>query len=222
MTQCGSPQRIGYMRVSTSEQRSDRQVDGLKDLCDRLFLEHVSAVAEIRPAFDDALAALNPGDMLIVWDLDRAFRSTIDALTIAEKLRMRGVSLKIVKLNLDTTTPEGELFYTMLAAFAQYERRILSRRTREGVSAARRRGAKIGRPRVLDDETIADAYAYIAETGYPPPYVAALLAVSYMTLWRGFKRLGLRSARFRHSSPDLIRCQTRIKHDVHNEGGPTS
>lgn len=191
MTKTGSPQRIGYMRVSTPEQRTDRQTNGLKDLCDRLFLEYVSAVAADRPAFDDALATLKPGDTLLVWDLDRAFRSTLDAILTAEKLRTRGVHLKIVKLNVDTTTPEGELFYTMLAAFAQYERRMLSRRTREGMQAARHRGARIGRRRALDDNTVADAYRYIAETGYPPPYVAALLDVSYMTLSRGFKRLGL-------------------------------
>jgi DNA invertase Pin-like site-specific DNA recombinase len=214
MTGFLSPQRIGYMRVSTPEQRSDRQIDGLKDLCDQLYLEHVSAVADRRPAFDDALAALNSGDMLIVWDLDRAFRSTLDAIMTADALRARGVSLKIVKLNIDTTTPEGELFYTMLAAFAQYERRILSRRTREGLHAARKRGAKIGRPRALADETISDAHSYIAETGYPQPYVAALLDVSPVTLSRGFKRLGLASTK---SPPGLSGLSSQLKTMRHSQ-----
>jgi DNA invertase Pin-like site-specific DNA recombinase len=83
----------------------------------------------------------------------------------------------------------------MIAAFAQFERRMLSRRTREGIEAARLRGARIGRPLVLDDQTITEAYDYIAETGYPPPYVAALLDVSSATLKRGFERLGVQSRR---------------------------
>lgn len=183
--------RIGYIRVSTPEQRSDRQCVGLQEGCDQLHLEQQSAVAGHRPIFDEALASLSAGDTFVVWDLDRAFRSTLDAILTAESLKARGVGMHIMSLNIDTTTPEGELFYTIIAAYAQFERRILRRRTREGIVAARLRGAQIGRPRALSDEVVADAYSYIAETGYPTPYVAALLQVAPVTLDRGFKRLGL-------------------------------
>ncbi len=195
MTQLHTPRSIGYMRVSTPEQRTDRQLDGLKNLCDRFYLDYISAVAHHRPEFEMALSVLRSGDTFLVWDFDRAFRSSKDAILTADDLRNRGVRLKIVKLNIDTTTAEGELFYTMMAAFAQFERRMLSRRTQEGMKAARKRGAQIGRPRALDDQTITDAHQYIAETGYPPPYVAALLSVSPMTLKRGFKRLGLNTSK---------------------------
>ena len=186
-----SGQRVGYMRVSTPDQRSDRQCVGLQESCDRLYLEQLSAVAGHRPVFDEALASLDAGDTLVVWDLDRAFRSTLDAILTAESLKTRGVGMHIMSLNIDTATPEGELFYTIIAAYAQFERRILRRRTREGIMAARLRGAQIGRPRALSDNTIAEAHSYIAETGYPPPYVAALLRVAPVTLDRGFRRLGL-------------------------------
>lgn len=186
-----STQNIGYMRVSTPEQRMDRQSLGLKELCDTLYFENTSAIAKRRPVFEEALGSLQSGDTFVVWDLDRAFRSTVDAILTAEKLRDREVSLKIVSFNIDTTTPEGEVFYTMMAALAQYERRMLSRRTKEGMIAAKRRGAQIGRPRALCDKTIKNAHDYLLKTGYPKPYIAALLDVSPITLNRGFKRLDL-------------------------------
>ncbi len=149
MTQPNLPQCIGYMRVSTPEQRADRQLLGLKNLCDRFYLDYISAVANERPAFETALSLLKSGDTFLVWDFDRAFRSSKDAILTADDLRIRGVCLKIVSLNIDTSTAEGELFYTMMAPFAQFERRMLSRRTKEGMSAARKRGAQIGRPPFL-------------------------------------------------------------------------
>lgn len=185
-----NPQRVGYMRVSTSEQKTDRQALGLNESCDRLYMEKVSAVARSRPVFEEVLENLRHGDSLVVWDLDRAFRSTVDAILTAENLRHRGVNLRIVSMFVDTATPEGELFYTILAGFAQYERRIIARRTREGMEAARRRGAQIGRPRILDAETVREAYLSVSEDGYPCRYVAALLGVSRITLQRSFRRNG--------------------------------
>ena len=72
--------KIGYLRVSTKTQRPDRQINGLKDLCDQLYIETLSAVADKRPVFDKVLSTLKRGDTLFVWDLDRAFRSTEDAI----------------------------------------------------------------------------------------------------------------------------------------------
>lgn len=185
-----SPSRcLGYMRVSTPEQCMDRQAEGLRGLCDRLYVESASAVAAHRPVFDQVLEALEPGDSLLVWDLDRAFRSTVDAMLVSERLRKRGVALRIVKLNIDTATPEGEFFYTIIAACAQFERRILSRRTREGMAAARKRGRHIGRPRALSQQVAMEAHAWMKETGYPSRYVAALLGISRVTLERSIRRL---------------------------------
>ncbi len=179
------------MRVSTAEQSTDRQAHGLQDLCDEFYPESISAVAAKRPVFEEVLAMLRPGDTLVVWDLDRAFRSTIDALLIMESLRERGIHLHIVSMYIDTSTDEGELFYTFLAGIAQYERRVISRRTREGIEAARRKGAQIGRPHLLDEETVRLAHKKIVRDGLPCRQVAALLAVNRMTLQRAFKRHGL-------------------------------
>ncbi|WP_238365445.1 recombinase family protein [Mesobacterium pallidum] len=182
---------VGYLRVSTQEQSTDRQALGLRDLCDLFHIEYVSAVSDRRPVFDRVIASMRAGDTLHVWDLDRAFRSTIDALITAETLRKRGVHLKIARLSIDTGTEEGELFYTMIAAFARFERRILARRTREGLAAARARGTRLGRPPALSKADIETAHAYLRD-GYPCRYIAFLLGVSRITLERGFHREGLR------------------------------
>lgn len=186
-----SPQHIGYLRVSTLMQSADRQLVGMKERCDVLYLERVGAASAHRLAFDEAMRRLRPGDTFVVWDLDRAFRSTVDAINTAERLRERGIHFQIVGLHLDTASPEGELFYTILAAFGQFERRIIQRRTREGMEAARLNGKHLGRPRALSADLALDAYRWMLETHYPCRYVAALLGVSRITLQRAFHRIDM-------------------------------
>ncbi|RFB04278.1 recombinase family protein [Parvularcula marina] len=147
-------QKLGYIRVSTCEQSPDRQIDRLEALCDELFVEYLSAATTKRPILQEVLSSLSAGDILVILDLDRAFRSTIDALETLEMLKGRGVALKIVNMNLDTTTPSGMLIYTMISAFAEFERRINSQRTKEGLEAARNRGVTLGRPRKLSAEDL--------------------------------------------------------------------
>lgn len=146
--------KIGYLRVSTEEQNLDRQIDGLNLICDELHIEKISGKNTWRPVYQMVKSKLRGGDTLVVWDLDRAFRSTIDALLEAEELRKRMIEFQIVSLNLDTETPSGELVYTVMAAYAQFERKTLIKRTKEGIRAARARGKIIGRPRMLTDEQI--------------------------------------------------------------------
>ena len=138
---------IGYARVSLSGMNEARQTDRLNAVCDEVYVEKVSAAAKSRPVFECVIKQLKPNDTLIVLDLDRAFRSTIDALQTMEGLRQRGVNLRILNLNLDLSTEFGEVVFGILAALAQFERRIISRRTKEGLEAARKRGVRLGRPR---------------------------------------------------------------------------
>lgn len=186
-----SPRRIGYIRVSTASQLTDRQRMHLDAECDELRIEHVSAVAAERPVFDGVIQDLQERDTLVVLDLDRAFRSSIDAMLTAEALRERKVLFRILSLPIDTTTAEGELFYTLVAAFANFERRIISRRTKEGLEAARQRGVQLGRPSRLDTDMIREAHLWMVETGCSCTDVAAQFKVSRQTLQRGFRRLGL-------------------------------
>lgn len=138
---------VGYARVSLSGMNEARQTDRLNAVCDKVYIEKVSAAAKTRPVFERVIKSLKHGDTLIVLDLDRAFRSTIDALLTMESLRERGVNMRILSLNLDLSTEFGEVVFGILAALAQFERRMISRRTKEGLAAARKRGVKLGRPR---------------------------------------------------------------------------
>jgi len=184
-----TPKTRAYLRVSTTDQSVDRQLMGLKDEADELHIEHASAASKSRPVFDAVLTKLQPGDTLLVWDLDRAFRSTLDAITTAQDLRARGVALKIAKMQIDTGTPEGAFFYTVIAAFAEMERRVLSERTREGLAAAKARGVALGRPKALAPDQIAEARRSV-QRGRSPQTVANTLGVSRTTLQRALKRTG--------------------------------
>lgn len=148
--------RLGYIRTSTNQQSPARQIDGLQGVCDEVFIEHgVSACADHRPIYDAVIAKLHPGDTLVVWDVDRAYRSVIDALTEVRNLSARGVGFEALSGDYDLTTPEGGFIFTLRAALSEWEREKLRRRTREGMAAAKKRGAKIGRPRKLSKTDIA-------------------------------------------------------------------
>lgn len=182
--------KIGYIRVSTDQQSYQRQIDGLKNLCDEVHCETVSAVNKNRPVYQKLLKRLKAGDSLVVWDLDRAFRSTVDALLEVEKLRERGVEFQIVTLNVDTATPGGELVYTVMAAFAQFERKNLIKRTREGMQAAKAKGKHIGRPFKLSDREISCARKRVLSGGSTITGMAGHLGCSRNTLSRALERVG--------------------------------
>ncbi len=150
--------KLGYIRTSTDKQLTDRQVHQLQDFCDQVFIEDgVSAVRKNRPVYDQVMKALQPHDVFVVSSLDRAFRSSLDALSELEKLHQRDIQFLSLAQNFDTTTPDGKFLYTLAAALATWEREILSIRTKEGLEAARRRGKKLGRPRKLSDAQLAEA-----------------------------------------------------------------
>lgn len=180
--------KLGYLRVSTQEQRPDRQIDGLAGICDELFVEQASAASMKRPVFEQVLAKLDAGDALVVWDLDRAFRSTIDAIQTAEILKSKGIELNIVNLNVDTATPAGMLVYTVLSACAEFERRIIGQRTREGMQAAKARGVKIGRPPKLTRRQLRLAASRIESGEMTVRQIADDFGIAPWSLTRAIKR----------------------------------
>ncbi|MCK4946359.1 MAG: recombinase family protein [Alphaproteobacteria bacterium] len=153
--------KIGYLRVSTEEQRPDRQIDGLSELCDELYIETVSATNKSRPVYESAIQKLQAHDTFIVWSLDRAWRSVVDTICAVEQLQKRQINLNIVDMNIDLSTPTGRLFLSIVASMAEFERSMLSVRTKQGMAAARKRGKHIGRPHKLTISQIKSAHAEI-------------------------------------------------------------
>ena len=175
--------RLGYIRVSTQEQLPDRQVESLTAHCDDLILEKISASRKKRPLFIKAQQRLRSGDSLVILDLDRAFRNTLEALSVMQRLSQRGVALEVLSLNINTATPEGELMYTLTAAYARYEWRCISRRTKEGMQAAKARGALIGRPRAMNASMLKEADNLITN-GMTASLAARKLGIGQSTLYR--------------------------------------
>lgn len=142
---------IGYARVSTFEQDLNLQIDALKsDGCDRIFCDQgESGAKENRPEWDKCLEHLRAGDTLVIWKLDRASRSTKHLIELAEKLEARGVDLRSLKEQIDTSTAMGKFFFRMTASIAELERDIIRERTLAGLAAAKARGRTGGRKKSI-------------------------------------------------------------------------
>lgn len=176
---------IGYARVSTDDQTPALQLDALRAAGAESVFEDkgVSGSSRERPGLRRALDELQPGDVLVVWRLDRLGRSLGDLINLVNGLKARGCGLKSLTEALDTSTAGGELVFHVFGAMAQFERSLIIERTRAGLVAAKQRGKKLGRKRSLTDRQVAHARQLI-ETGESPPAVAKSLGVSRATLWR--------------------------------------
>jgi len=139
---------IGYARTSTIEQVAglEAQERDLKAAgVEKLFAEQVSSVDAGRPALAAAMDFGRGGDVFVVTKLDRLARSVKDMLEIVDKLKAKGVALRILAIGLDTGTPTGRLMLNMLASVAQFEREVMLERQREGIAKARLDGKFKGR-----------------------------------------------------------------------------
>lgn len=179
---------IGYARVSTEEQNLDLQLAALREAgCEKIFRDKASGAATRRKGLSGALARCNPGDVLVVWKLDRLGRSLIDLIGLVEGLNNRGVGLKVLAGHgamIDTTRPEGRMIFSLLAVLAEFERELIRERTIAGMRAARQRGAAIGRPRKLSQTQIRRAKILIESGRQTRGRVAARLGVHVGTLRR--------------------------------------
>ncbi len=181
--------KIGYLRVSTKTQNPARQINGLRDLCDKLFVETLSAIADDRPVFDMMLGELREGDTLFVWDLDRAFRSTEDALYHERSLRERGIGFHAMNFDIETQSADGRYAYIVQAAAAERERMKISERTIEGLKAARARGQRLGPPIKMTKDKAAAAKASIDAKLATVSEIASTHGVHRSTVYRSLKRL---------------------------------
>lgn len=182
--------RIGYARVSTEEQSLALQLDALRAAgCEKIFHDDgISGAVASRPALRRALRAVRKGDVLVTWRLDRLGRSLGHLINLMTMLGERGIGFCSLTEAIDTTTAGGRLCFHIMGALAEFERALISERTKAGMAAARIRGVRIGRPPKLNDEQIAFAVQKIEHGSASRAELAELLQVSPLTLDRALKR----------------------------------
>ncbi len=181
---------LGYARVSTIEQNEDLQRDALQAAgCDRIFVDKASGKLEHRPALDELLAHLRPGDTVVVWRLDRLGRSLRHLIDVVGELDRRGIALRSLTESIDTSTPGGKLVFHVFGALAEFERDLIRERTAAGLAAARARGRYGGRPTVWTAEKLATARSMYASGQHDVATIARVLGVSRASVYRGLAQV---------------------------------
>lgn len=182
-----SGQKIGYIRVSSEDQNTSRQLEGV--LIDRLFTDKVSGKTTDRPALQEMIRFVREGDHLHVHSMDRLARNLIDLRQMVLDLTNRGIKVTFVKEGLTFTgadEPISVLLLSVMGAVAEFERAILRERQAEGIKLAKARGVYRGRKALLTDEMVADMKQKI-EAGIPKAKVAREMGISRDTLYNYLK-----------------------------------
>jgi DNA invertase Pin-like site-specific DNA recombinase len=176
---------LGYARVSTPTQPLALQLDALQQAgCRRVFEETVSGAAKARPKLREALDFMQTGDTLVVWKLDRLARSVQQLISIIEELHERKCGFKSLTEQIDTTTAGGRLVFVIFGGLAEFERGIIRERTLAGLEAARARGRRGGRPKLMDERSLTVAQALLRDGSLSVNQVAKQVGVSQATLYR--------------------------------------
>jgi len=172
-------------RVSTQDQKPDLQLKALKKAgCQKIFREKVSGFKRQRPEFQRMLDQIRPGDVIVVWKLDRLARSTRDLLNTMDTINEAGSKFRSISEPwADTTTHAGKMIMTVFAGIAEFERDLIRERTGAGREAARQRGVRFGRPRKLNTDQTQVAVQLIAE-GKPVRDIARTFNVHEATIYR--------------------------------------
>lgn len=176
--------KIGYIRVSTSEQNTARQEEQLSFIgCDKLFLEKASGKNSDRPVLNEMLDYIRDGDTVIVSDFSRLARNIIDLLNITSLITSKGATFRSIKENIDTHSPTGKLMLTVIGAIAEFEREVLLQRQREGIEIAKQKGKFRKEPLALPE----DLKEKLIEFQYCKSTLAKFYKVSRPTIYNWIK-----------------------------------
>ena len=180
-----------YVRVSSLDQRIDRQLLAY-DHADRSYIDKISGVSRDRPELNRLLNDLRAGDIVVVKSIDRLSRSAKDFLDISEQIKSANANLKILDLNIDTSSPVGECVLTILAAISQMERNTIKQRTSEGIAIAKSlgkyNGRKIGAIALTSQHSI-DRFKRLFKAGLSKSELAREFNVSRPTIYHWIKVL---------------------------------
>ncbi|CAM3724803.1 recombinase family protein [Alicyclobacillus pomorum] len=178
---------FGYARVSTQDQNLDLQIDALKQYgVDQIFQEKMTGTKRERPQLDEMLKYLRKGDTVVVWKLDRIGRSTKHLIDLINEFGEKGINFVSLKDGIDTSTATGKLVFTIFAGLAEFERDMISERTKAGLESARARGRKGGRP-AKDEDKVKLALKMYDTKQYSITEITKATGISKTTLYRYIK-----------------------------------
>ena len=177
-------QRIGYARVSTDDQNLHLQRDALEKAgCQVIYEDKASGKNTERPELEACLKALRSGDTLVVWRLDRLGRSLGDLVKLVTTLEEQKTGFESLQEKIETTSASGKLVFHVFAALAEFERNLISERTRAGLKAARARGRLGGRKPKLKQKDIREIKALLKDPNIPVSDIAKRFGVSRTTIY---------------------------------------
>src|SRR5512135_626929 len=179
---------VGYARVSTQDQTLNLQKDALEKIgCTRIFTDTASGAKAERKGLEEALNYVREGDILVVWRLDRLGRSLKHLIETITTLNNRKSGFKSIQENIDTTTSGGKLVFHIFGALSEFEWDIIRERTQAGLTAARARGRKGGRPKKMTAKTVEQAKTLYNDRKHSIDEICRTLHVSRATLYRYLK-----------------------------------
>lgn len=179
--------KIGYARVSTKDQKLDVQKEFLINAgCEKIFFEKISGKKKDRPELIKMMEILREGDQIVISKLDRLGRSLGDLVSIVKEIEDRKANLQSLNDQIDTSNPMGKFMFHIMGALAQFEREIISERTREGLASAKQNGRKGGRPKGLNKQQIEKAKIIksLFDQGKSIEYASKVIGVSRATAYR--------------------------------------
>ena len=181
--------KVGYVRVSTTEQNTARQESLMESLgVEKIYIEKVSGKSKDRPKLQEMMSFVREGDTLIVESISRFARNTRDLLDLVEQLKKKKVEFVSKKENIDTSTPTGQFMLTVFGAMAQLERDTILERQREGIEEAKKLGKYKGRkPIAVDEDLFAEQYRLWKNGETQPKYMMRVLGLKPATFYRRVK-----------------------------------
>lgn len=177
--------KIGYARISTTDQSLDLQFDALKNAgCDKIFHDIVSGSKSERPGLHEALDYVREGDVLVTWRLDRLGRSLKHLIELINELDKRQIGFESLQESINTTTAGGKLVFHIFGAMAEFERSLIQERTKSGLEAARARGRNGGRPLALSHEQIRQLKVMAKEKSISVTEICRTFNISKSTFYK--------------------------------------